>query len=447
MAKEKKIYICSNCGKKYTRWIGKCSECGEWGTVEEQVSVKASKVHSGADKKISQIKKLKSVNFEQEKQVYPTGINELDRVLGGGFVEKSILLLSGDPGIGKSTLMLQTSNSLIKNGKKVLYISAEESVEQIKKRALRLNSSQEMLITNEDRLRNIEILIKKNDAEFIIIDSIQTIYDRSVDSLAGTISQIKNATIKLREIAHDHNKVILVIGHVTKSGNIAGPKLLEHMVDVVLFFEGERKKHWRILRSHKNRFGSTREIGVFVMRDEGLIEVENPSTFFMENIPQLSGSAMVSIIEGMRPIFLEVQALVSKSFYSMPQRVANGVNLKLLNIILAIIEKRLNYQLGNYDVFLNIVGGFKIKEPAVGLGMAVSIISSFMDKTLKDKSIFIGEVGLSGEIRPVPFIGKRISEAEKIGYKNIFIPKMNYKNKNINIYKSTTLNDMVDIIF
>jgi len=341
MAKEKKIYICSNCGKKYTRWIGKCSECGEWGTVEEQVSVKASKVHSGADKKISQIKKLKSVNFEQEKQVYPTGINELDRVLGGGFVEKSILLLSGDPGIGKSTLMLQTSNSLIKNGKKVLYISAEESVEQIKKRALRLNSSQEMLITNEDRLRNIETLIKKSDAEFIIIDSIQTIYDRSVDSLAGTISQIKNATIKLREIAHDHNKVILVIGHVTKSGNIAGPKLLEHMVDVVLFFEGERKKHWRILRSHKNRFGSTREIGVFVMRDEGLIEVENPSTFFMENIPQLSGSAMVSIIEGMRPIFLEVQALVSKSFYSMPQRVANGVNLKLLNIILAIIEKRL----------------------------------------------------------------------------------------------------------
>ena len=447
MAKEKKIYICSNCGKKYTRWIGKCSECGEWGTVEEQVSVKASKVHSGADKKISQIKKLKSVNFEQEKQVYPTGINELDRVLGGGFVEKSILLLSGDPGIGKSTLMLQTSNSLIKNGKKVLYISAEESVEQIKKRALRLNSSQEMLITNEDRLRNIETLIKKSDAEFIIIDSIQTIYDRSVDSLAGTISQIKNATIKLREIAHDHNKVILVIGHVTKSGNIAGPKLLEHMVDVVLFFEGERKKHWRILRSHKNRFGSTREIGVFVMRDEGLIEVENPSTFFMENIPQLSGSAMVSIIEGMRPIFLEVQALVSKSFYSMPQRVANGVNLKLLNIILAIIEKRLNYQLGNYDVFLNIVGGFKIKEPAVGLGMAVSIISSFMDKTLKDKSIFIGEVGLSGEIRPVPFIGRRISEAEKIGYKNIFIPKMNYKNKNINIYKSTTLNDMVDIIF
>jgi len=447
MAKEKKIFICSNCGKKFTRWIGKCSECGEWGTVEEQVSVKASKVHSGADKKISQIKKLKSVNFEQEKQVYPTGINELDRVLGGGFVEKSILLLSGDPGIGKSTLMLQTSNSLIKNGKKVLYISAEESVEQIKKRALRLNSSQEMLITNEDRLRNIEILIKKNDAEFIIIDSIQTIYDRSVDSLAGTISQIKNATIKLREIAHDHNKVILVIGHVTKSGNIAGPKLLEHMVDVVLFFEGERKKHWRILRSHKNRFGSTREIGVFVMRDEGLIEVKNPSTFFMENIPQLSGSAMVSIIEGMRPIFLEVQALVSKSFYSMPQRVANGVNLKLLNIILAIIEKRLNYQLGNYDVFLNIVGGFKIKEPAVGLGMAVSIISSFMDKTLKDKSIFIGEVGLSGEIRPVPFIGRRISEAEKIGYKNIFIPKMNYKNKNINIYKSTTLNDMVDIIF
>ena len=447
MAKEKKIFICSNCGKKFTRWIGKCSECGEWGTVEEQVSVKASKVHSGADKKISQIKKLKSVNFEQEKQVYPTGINELDRVLGGGFVEKSILLLSGDPGIGKSTLMLQTSNSLIKNGKKVLYISAEESVEQIKKRALRLNSSQEMLITNEDRLRNIETLIKKNDAEFIIIDSIQTIYDRSVDSLAGTISQIKNATIKLREIAHDHNKVILVIGHVTKSGNIAGPKLLEHMVDVVLFFEGERKKHWRILRSHKNRFGSTREIGVFVMRDEGLIEVKNPSTFFMENIPQLSGSAMVSIIEGMRPIFLEVQALVSKSFYSMPQRVANGVNLKLLNIILAIIEKRLNYQLGNYDVFLNIVGGFKIKEPAVGLGMAVSIISSFMDKTLKDKSIFIGEVGLSGEIRPVPFIGRRISEAEKIGYKNIFIPKMNYKNKNINIYKSTTLNDMVDIIF
>lgn len=447
MAKEKKIFVCSNCGKKYTRWIGKCSECGEWGTVEEQVSVKASKVHSGADKKISEIKKLKSVNFEQEKQVYPTGINELDRVLGGGFVEKSILLLSGDPGIGKSTLMLQTSNSLIKNGKKVLYISAEESVEQIKKRALRLNSSQEMLITNEDRLRNIETLIKKSDAEFIIIDSIQTIYDRSVDSLAGTISQIKNATIKLREIAHDHNKVILVIGHVTKSGNIAGPKLLEHMVDVVLFFEGERKKHWRILRSHKNRFGSTREIGVFVMRDEGLIEVENPSTFFMENIPQLSGSAMVSIIEGMRPIFLEVQALVSKSFYSMPQRVANGVNLKLLNIILAIIEKRLNYQLGNYDVFLNIVGGFKIKEPAVGLGMAVSIISSFMDKTLKDKSIFIGEVGLSGEIRPVPFIGKRISEAEKIGYKNIFIPKMNYKNKNINVYKSTTLNDMVDIIF
>jgi len=449
--KEKKVYICKNCGKEYSRWIGKCQECGMWGTVEEEIVIKGKKRSSkpSSTKKSMGIKKLEEIDFKEDKQIYSTGISELDRVLGGGFFQKSILLMSGDPGIGKSTLMLQAADSLIRNNHEVLYISAEESVEQIKKRSLRLNVSQDLMLTNEDRLNKINNLIKKSDSDFVIIDSIQTIYDEKVDSIAGTISQIKNATISLREIAHDYNKVILVIGHVTKSGNIAGPKLLEHMVDVVLFFEGEQKKHWRILRSQKNRFGSTREIGVFVMKEEGLVEVSNPSTFFMEDVPDLSGSAMVSIIEGMRPIFLEVQALVSKSFYSMPQRVANGVNLKLLNIILAIIEKRLNYQVGKYDIFLNIVGGFKIREPAVGLGMAVAIISSLLDKNIKKSSIFIGEIGLSGEIRAVPLIKKRIREAAKIGYENIFIPKISLKNdyKDIQIYKAKTITDLVDLIF
>lgn len=453
MAKSKKVYICQNCGKKYSRWIGKCQECGKWGTVEEEIQVKknSQKRTKNRSKTTSDVKTLDKVKFDSKKQIYQTGILEFDRVLGGGFFQKSILLLSGDPGIGKSTLMLQIANKLVKNGMKALYVSAEESIEQIKKRSLRLDVTQKLMVTNEDRLNKIEKNIKKSNSDFVIIDSIQTIFDESVDSIAGTISQIKNATIRLREIAHLHNKVILVIGHVTKKGSIAGPKLLEHMVDVVLFFEGKQQKHWRILRSQKNRFGSTREIGVFVMENKGLEEVKNPSTYFMEDIPDLSGSVMVSIVEGMRPIFLEVQALVSKSFYSMPQRVANGINLKMLNIILAIIEKRMNYQVGDYDVFLNIVGGFKVKEPSVGLGVAVAIISSLLDKTVKRNTVFLGEIGLSGEIRPIPLIDKRIKQAKKIGYENVYLPKNTKYNKNnyteINIIEAGTLGKIVNKLF
>ena len=444
--KEKKIFICSNCGKEFTKWLGRCPECGAWGSFEESIVAVTKK--NGKLKKILpdnfDMEPLENVDFTTEKHIFSSGIAEFDRVLGGGFLEKSILLLSGGPGIGKSTLMLQVSNALIENGIKVLYISAEESKEQIKKRALRLGVSQKLIISNEEKVSHITAMIEKSDAKFIIVDSIQTIFDEELDSIAGTVSQVRNATFKLREAAHNNDKTILIIGHINKAGNIAGPMFLEHMVDVVLFFEGDNKNYWRILRSSKNRFGSTEEIGVFVMETRGLKEVKNPSTFFVDDIGELSGTVLTSVMEGVRPIFLEIQALVSKSFYPMPQRVVNGIDLKFVNIIVAVLEKKLNYQFGKYDIFLNITGGFKVKEPSIGLGVAMALISSFLDISFGRDTLFIGEIGLSGEIRNVPFLEKRIEEAKKMGYRHVVIPKVGLRTTGIRLTEAKNLKELVD---
>ena len=427
-AKEKSIFICSQCGKSSSKWMGRCPECGAWDSFEEEVQVKrkSSSVKRQSD---SGPVALKELSPEADFERLRTGMGEFDRVAGGGLFRKSIVLLSGGPGIGKSTLTLQICDRLQAQGHQVLYFSAEESAVQIKDRAGRLGIHQEILLSNEERLDEILALMETRETGLVVIDSIQTVYDPALDTVPGTVTQIRNAMFRLREAAQHSGKTILVIGHVTKSGNVAGPMFMEHMVDVVLLLEGDDKNYWRILRSKKNRYGSTQEIGVFTMEKEGLKEVLNPSSFFMSESPFLSGSVMGSVMEGIRPIFLEIQALTSRSVYAMPQRVANGIDTRLMNIILAVIEKRLKFRLGEQDVFINIVGGFRAQEPSVGLAVAMAVLSSLKNKDLKQKDLFIGELGLSGELRKVPFTEKRIEEALKLGFKRVFIPGTEHKAK------------------
>ena len=414
MATIKKNFSCNNCGAKYPKWMGQCIQCGEWNTIEEEI-IKSKKIPV---QKIlennSKVQEIKDISTQKNKRIKIYD-NELNRVLGGGLVPGSLILISGEPGIGKSTLILQISISI---NKKVLYVSGEESQHQIKIRADRISNDQtECYILTET---NLELILKSIEnilPEIIVIDSIQTIQTDNIDNSQGTTPQIKECTSTLIKVAKQTGIPIIIIGHITKDGNIAGPKVLEHMVDVVLNFEGDKNHQYRILRSKKNRFGSTSEIGIYEMFDKGLQIVKNPSELFTSNRDEaLSGNSIGITIDGNRSIMVEIQALVSSAVYGTPQRISNGFNSKRLNMLLAILEKKLGFKIGIKDVFINITGGIKIEDPALDLAVVSSILSSNTNLSIDSKVCFCAEIGLSGELRNVSNINLRISEAERLGY-------------------------------
>ncbi|MGD1005623.1 MAG: DNA repair protein RadA [Ignavibacteriaceae bacterium] len=424
MAKSKIKYVCSNCGYESLRWIGKCPECDNWNTFVEEIIEAPKHQKSQYDGKVT-LYKITDITAVEEDRI-KTGINEFDRVLGGGLMPGSVVLLGGDPGIGKSTLAMQAA-SAIKD--KVLYVTGEESERQVKIRASRLKvKSDDFYILPETDLNPVIAAINTLKPVLVIIDSIQTMYRSEFENSPGTVTQIRECTSLLMEEAKKKHYSVLIIGHVTKEGIIAGPKLLEHIVDTVIQFEGETHHSYRILRSQKNRFGSTNEIGVFEMHEDGLTEVKNPSELFLsEREKETSGSVVTASLEGTRPILLEVQALVTPSNYGNPQRVATGFDQRRLSILLAVLEKRSGFRLSANNVFLNLAGGVKIDEPAIDLAVCCSIASSLLDKTSDNMSVIVGEVGLGGEIRTVSQVEKRIQEAERLGFKKIIIPRNNLK--------------------
>lgn len=433
MAKGKKtIYFCQNCGHEESKWLGQCPMCKEWSTfVEEKVVV--SKSSAGKERKDLEVLPLSKVQTETEERVC-TNIAELDRVLGGGIVPGSLILVGGDPGIGKSTLLLQVCQQLAKTEKKVLYISGEESLRQIKLRAQRMGEfTESLLLLCETNLELIRSVIEKERPQTVIIDSIQTMYSEEVGSAPGSVSQVREATNTLMQLAKGMNITIFIVGHVTKEGTVAGPRVLEHMVDTVLYFEGDRHASYRILRGVKNRFGSTNEIGVFEMRTDGLREVKNPSEFMLDGRPEhAAGSVVACSMEGTRPILLEIQALVCESNFGMPRRTAAGTDYNRVNLLMAVLEKRIGYRLSNYDAYVNIAGGIKINEPAVDLGIVLAIVSSYKNKPFDESVIVFGEVGLSGEVRSVNMPEQRVAEAKKLGFETCIMPSVSLESvKNI----------------
>jgi DNA repair protein RadA/Sms len=427
------------------RWLGKCPECDSWNSFSEEIVETSKRKNGTPSKNKSSIFKINEISATEEDRV-KTGIREFDRVLGGGIMPGSVVLLGGDPGIGKSTLAMQAAANISSN---VLYVTGEESPKQIKLRALRLKiKSDNFFILAETNLNNILSSIKEAEPSVVVIDSIQTMHSEQFDNSPGTVTQIRECTSLLMEEAKKGHFAVILIGHVTKEGIIAGPKVLEHIVDTVLQFEGESNHSFRILRSQKNRFGSTNEIGIFEMHENGLVEVKNPSELFLSDREKnVSGSVITASVEGTRPILLEVQALVTPSNYGNPQRVTTGFDSRRLSILLAVLEKRANLRLSANNVFLNMAGGVRIMEPAVDLAVCCSIASSLLDKIIDNKSVVIGEVGLGGEIRSVGNIEKRIQEAEKLGFKKIFIPANNLKGLKLNAeIKITGVGNILEIL-
>ena len=425
MAKGKKtVYFCQNCGHEETKWLGQCPACKEWNTfVEEKVI--ASSVTSGikTDREI-QIVSLSEVNADDQDRI-TTGMAELDRVLGGGIVPGSLVLVGGDPGIGKSTLLLQVCQKLSEN-RSVLYISGEESLSQIKLRANRMGTFQENLkLLCETNLAAIRSVIEKRKPELVIIDSIQTMYSEEVTSAPGSVSQVRESTNVFMQLAKGLGITIFIVGHVTKEGTVAGPRVLEHMVDTVLYFEGDRHASYWILRGVKNRFGSTNEIGVFEMRQNGLVEVENPSEYMLSGKPEnASGSVVACSMEGTRPLLIEIQALVCESNFGMPRRTATGTDYNRVNLLMAVLEKRIGLHLGNCDAYVNIAGGIRMNEPAIDLGIVMAIVSSYKNRPIDEKMIVFGEVGLSGEVRAVNMPEQRVAEAKKLGFETCVVPEV-----------------------
>ena len=431
MPKSVTKYVCQNCGYTSLRWIGKCPECDSWNSFVEEIihtdkRKPVSKPGTKSDFKIQGLSKVSDIDVKEDKRT-TTGITELDRVLGGGIVSGSVVLVGGDPGIGKSTLMVQLADKV--KDKIIIYVSGEESQKQIKLRCERLGFvHDDFYILTETNLEIIAAVIDRIEPDIVIIDSVQTIYRNELESSPGSISQLRECTSGIIQIAKAKSVSFFLIGHITKEGMIAGPKVLEHMVDTVLQFEGERTHAYRILRAIKNRFGSTNEIGVFEMTRTGLLEIKNPSQLFLsQRSSGISGSSVSASIEGTRPILIEVQALVSSSGYSVPQRTATGFDYKRLAILVAVLEKKIGLHLSKYDVFLNIAGGIKIEEPSIDLAAAMSICSSFKDSPIDPEMLILGEIGLSGEIRTISFIDRRIQEAAKLGFKKIVLPKNNIK--------------------
>lgn len=428
MAKAKRsIFFCQNCGHEESKWLGQCPVCKEWNTFAEE---KAASVKQGAAKAVreAELVSLSGVSTDEDERVR-TGIEELDRVLGGGIVRGSLVLVGGDPGIGKSTLLLQVCQRLADLDKKILYISGEESLRQIKLRANRMGDFKDTLsLLCETNLDIIKGVIEQHKPEMAVIDSIQTMYSEEVGSAPGSVSQVRESTNILMQLAKGLNISIFIVGHVTKEGTVAGPRVLEHMVDTVLYFEGDRHASYRLLRGVKNRFGSTNEIGVFEMQKSGLAEVENPSEFMLSGKPEhASGSVVACAMEGTRPMLMEIQALVCRSNFGMPRRTAAGLDYNRVNLLMAVLEKRLGFPLSNYDAYVNIAGGIRLSEPAADLGIVMAIVSSYKNKPVSEDMIVFGEVGLSGEIRAVTMPEQRVAEAKKLGFHTCIIPEVSCK--------------------
>lgn len=427
MAKKSTVFYCTECGNESSKWMGQCPACHAWNSlVEEPVTKKSSGKSSGHVLKDS-VKPMTIDEIElDETNRFTTNMEELDRVLGGGIVLGSLVLVGGDPGIGKSTLLLQVCKNLSDKGHQVLYVSGEESLRQIKMRAQRIgdfNSNLKLLC--ETDLATIEDLIVKDKPQIVIVDSIQTMSSDDVSSAPGSVSQVREATNVLMKIAKQHGIAIFIVGHVTKEGTVAGPRVLEHMVDTVLYFEGDRHASYRILRGVKNRFGSTNEIGVFEMRDVGLVEVPNPSEYLLNGRPEdSSGSVVTCAMEGTRPILLEIQALVCKTTYAMPKRTASGMDYNRVNLLMAVLEKKVGIPMSVYDAYVSITGGMKMTEPAIDLGLALAIVSSMKDKEVSSDTLAFGEIGLSGEIRAVSMSKQRVQEAKRLGFKKVILPQV-----------------------
>lgn len=455
MSKIKSIYICQECGYESLKWLGKCPSCSSWNTFNEEVKDTAKEISKTKFNEIISNNSPKNINDIKsgDKERYDTGIGELNRVLGGGLVKGSLTLISGDPGIGKSTLLLQTANNISMKYGKVLYVSGEESEEQIKIRGDRLGvNSSELFIVSETNLDAISIYIDQLDPKFVIIDSIQTVFKDNIASAPGSVSQVKECSNTIMRMCKKSNVPFFLVAHVTKQGELAGPRVLEHMVDTVLYFEGERTEEYRILRTMKNRFGTTSEIGVFEMQGEGLIEVLDPSRIFLEdtNFNQ-EGSVVIGVMEGTRPILIEIQALVTETNMAIPRRTAVGVDNQRLSLILAVLEKKLKVHFYNKDVYVNAVGGINIDGTTADLGLALALLSSVKTKEFKlQKTLIVGEVGLTGEIRPVPAAERLVKEAEKLGFDNVVIPLRNkdkIKQQSINIIGVANLTETINKIF
>ncbi|MBQ2871433.1 DNA repair protein RadA [bacterium] len=446
MAKTKTKWICQSCGYETIKYIGKCPDCGDWGTLVEETETTINNSTTIIDNSepacpINKVELSNAIRFS-------TGLSEFDRTLGGGFVQGSLVLIAGDPGIGKSTILLQTSNSIAKS-RKVLYVSAEESASQVKLRADRLNVNEDNLfIYSQSNFELIKKQLEDIKPDVLIVDSIQAVYTQHITSSPGSVSQIRECTNELMTIAKTQNITIIVVGHVTKDGTIAGPKVLEHMVDTVIHFEGDRYKSYRILRSIKNRFGNTSEVGIFEMKDNGLEEVLNPSQLFLHEREKntTSGNIVIATKEGTRPVLIELQALVGQTSYPSPRRVVNGIDYNRLLQILAVLEKRIGLNLSKLDVYVNVIGGIDIDEPAADLGIALAVATCARDVIVSPDTVIIGEVGLSGEIRGVSNLDARIKECEKLGFKKVIVPaseKLNPKDFNIEVIPVKRLMDAI----
>jgi DNA repair protein RadA/Sms len=444
--KDKTKFVCQQCGFESTKWMGKCPNCDEWNSFVEEV-VEDSDKKSQESVLTSKVELLKDIEAKDEDRI-KTGISEFDRVLGGGVVKGSLVLIGGEPGIGKSTMLLQISD-VMSNFTKVLYISGEESSSQIKMRADRIiKGKQEIYFLAETNINNVERHVEKISPGFIIVDSIQTMYADESTTIPGSVSQVRQVTQHLLRLSKQNGITVFIIGHVTKEGSIAGPRVLEHMVDTVLYFEGDRTQSFRILRAYKNRFGSTNEIGVFEMESEGLKEVKNPSEVLLSgrdlNAP---GLAVISSMEGTRPILLEVQSLICHTNFGLPRRMSTGIDYNKFVLLLAVLEKKCGINLSQSDVYLNIAGGLKVQEPAADLGIVAALISGYLNIPISNDICFSGEVGLIGEVRPVSNLERRISEARKMGFKTIVVPQMKVENNyDMNVKKIKNIVELTDVI-
>ena len=455
--KIKSVFFCQSCGYESSKWMGQCPGCKEWNTFVEETVKPAAKAAKGISASGAQSgtyvapKALSDIEMKDEER-YDTHIGELNRVLGGGLVKGSLILVGGDPGIGKSTILLQVAGNISADDRDVLYISGEESLRQIKLRANRIGQfSDKLKFMCETNLGNIEETITRAKPSVVIIDSIQTMYNEAVSSAPGSVSQVRESTSVLLRIAKSMNISIFIVGHVTKEGQVAGPRVLEHMVDTVLYFEGDRHASYRILRAVKNRFGSTNEIGVFEMQEKGLVEVANPSEFMLDGRPEdASGSIVTCSVEGTRPILIEIQALVCRSNFGFPKRQANGTDYNRVNLLMAVLEKRVGLQMGESDAYVNLAGGMRIAEPSLDLGICLALISSFKNKPISGDVIAFGEVGLSGEVRSVNMAEARVSEARKLGFKTCIVPralesKLKSTFKDIEIIGVSSISDAMKI--
>jgi len=448
MAKKKTVYNCTSCGYSTPKWMGKCPQCGEFNTFSEETEVKSNNEAPYRKFGATKISSLKDVSTD-EKERLKTGISEADRVFGGGIVNGSLVLIGGEPGAGKSTLALIIADKIASQGKKVLYISGEESDTQIKLRADRIGvKSDNLLLIIETGIEKIVSIIEKEKPQLVIIDSIQTVYKEDVDSIAGSVNQVRESCAHLLYTAKETGIPVMIIGHVTKEGMIAGPKMLEHMVDAVMYFEAEKYYQFKILRAAKNRFGSTNEIGVFEMNSGGIIEVKSPSKILLDNLKDKKcGSSIVTVMEGTRPLLLEIQALTARRSFGNPQRTVTGIDYNRFLLIVAILEKKLKLQLENQDVFVNVAGGIRVFETAADLGVAAAIYSSFKNLEVSTKTAYIGELGLDGEVRPVRFMEQRIKEAEKLGFKYCVVPEKTSVNKGkIELVKIVGIESLKELI-